>query len=110
MFVIVVISLLDFFIGDLLPPNDYQKSRGFVGWNITVFNDNLFPHFRETGFFAVFSVYTSGIAGDFTGSAMTANLLNRKPITVEPVYNELGYNEYPRHNEPYLMYQFLRFL
>ncbi len=80
MFAIVIISLLNFFIGELLPPNDYQKSRGFVGWNLTVFKTNLIPHWDNNQFFGVFSIYASALAGDFTGATMSATLKDRKNI------------------------------
>jgi len=75
-----MISLLNFFIGELLPPNDYQKSQGFVGWNLTVFTTNLLPNWDGSSFFAVFSIYASALAGDFTGATMSATLKDRKNI------------------------------
>jgi hypothetical protein len=75
-----MISLLDFFIGGLLPPNDFQKSRGFVGWNLTVFTTNLLPNWDGSAFFGVFSIYASALAGDFTGATMSATLKDRKKI------------------------------
>ncbi len=80
MFAIVMISLLNFFIGELLQPNDYQKSRGFVGWNLTLFKTNLLPNRERMKFFDVFAIYTSALAGDFTGATMSATLKNRKNI------------------------------
>ncbi len=75
-----MISLLNFFIGELLPPNDFQKSRGFVGWNLTVFKSNLMPNWDGNTFFGVFSIYSSSLAGDFTGATMSATLKDRKNI------------------------------
>jgi len=75
-----MISLLDFFIGECLPPSDFQKSRGFVGWNLTVFKSNLLPHWDGANFFQVFSIYASALAGDFTGATMSATLKDRKNI------------------------------
>jgi hypothetical protein len=75
-----MISLLNFFIGELLPPNDSQKSRGFVGWNLTVFKSNLMPNWDGNTFFGVFSIYSSSLAGDFTGATMSATLKDRKNI------------------------------
>jgi hypothetical protein len=75
-----MISLLNFFIGELLPPNDYQKSRGFVGWNLTVSKTNLLPKYEQMKFFDVFAIYASALAGDFTGATMSATLKNRKNI------------------------------
>jgi solute carrier family 12 sodium/potassium/chloride transporter 2 len=75
-----MISLFDFFIGALLPPTDFQKSRGFVGWNLTVFTTNLLPHWDGGTFFSVFSIYASALAGDFTGATMSATLKDRKNI------------------------------
>jgi len=80
LFGVVIISLLDFFIGELIPPNDYQRVHGFIGWNLTVFKDNLLPHFDRSDFFGVLSIYTSAIAGDFTGATMSTTLKNRKSI------------------------------
>jgi hypothetical protein len=78
LFGIVIISLLDFFIGELMPPNDYQRAHGFVGWNQTVFSNNLLPHWDGSDFFVVFAMYTSAIAGDLTGVTMSSTLKNRK--------------------------------
>jgi hypothetical protein len=59
-----------------MPPNDYQRAHGFVGWNQTVFIDNLLPHWDGSDFFKVFSIYTSAIAADFTGATMSSTLKN----------------------------------
>lgn len=57
-----------------MPPTDDQLAYGFVGWNISVFNDNLFPKWDSENFFTVFAVYASAIAGDFTGATMSGTL------------------------------------
>lgn len=31
--VILLVAMVDFLIGSVIPPNDFQISRGFFGWN-----------------------------------------------------------------------------
>lgn len=73
----VIGSLLDYFVGELLIPNHYQRVNGFVGWTQVVCNENLRPFWDGYTFFSIFGIFTSAIAGDFTGVTM-ANALDKR--------------------------------
>ena len=57
-----------------MPPNEEQKSKGFIGWETFVFNENLLPKWDGESFFTVFAVYISSVSGDFTGATMSGTL------------------------------------
>ncbi|CAG2114145.1 unnamed protein product, partial [Medioppia subpectinata] len=76
LFVIVMISMLDFIVGAFLPSTPYQMVNGVVGWNDTCFKTNLLPQWSGQTFFSVFSVYLSGLCGDFTGVTLASSLRN----------------------------------
>ena len=76
----VIGSLIDFFIGEFLIPTDYQRVNGFVGWDKEICRANLKPFWDGYTFFGVFGIFTSAIAGDFTGVTMAVSLKNRLSI------------------------------
>ncbi|XP_054165821.1 bumetanide-sensitive sodium-(potassium)-chloride cotransporter-like [Oppia nitens] len=79
LFAFVLLAIIDFIIGAFIPPTPYQKVNGFVGWSARASKDNLIPVW-ESGidFFAMFSIYMSGLCGDFTGVTMAEHLKNPK--------------------------------
>lgn len=72
--VILLISMLDFVIGSFIPPNDYKRSKGVVGWNMELMKENFFPHFRGETFISVFSVYFPAATGILAGANISGDL------------------------------------
>lgn len=81
-FLTLVVSLIDYFIGALIPPTIDQKSKGFVYWHSYVIVPNLFPRWDGYNFFGVFGVFFPSVTGIFTGASMSADL--RDPATAIP--------------------------
>ncbi|CAG2169274.1 unnamed protein product [Oppiella nova] len=78
LFTIVVLAFADFIIGAFLPPTEYQEVNGFVGWSGSCFTTNLLPQWNGYTFFTMFSIYLSGLCGDFTGVTMASSVRNPK--------------------------------
>lgn len=56
--VILLLSILDYFAGAFLPPNERQQKRGITGFSYYTIKENLLPDFRDNhNFFSVFSIY-----------------------------------------------------
>lgn len=56
--VILLLSLMDYFIGSFLPPNEIQQKRGLTGFSFYTMKENLLPAFRDGhNFFSIFSIY-----------------------------------------------------
>ena len=61
---LLLTSQVDFIIGSFLPTNDEEKAKGFVGYNLTVLEDNLWSDYRQkeggkqkNNFFSLFAVF-----------------------------------------------------
>ncbi|CAG2169273.1 unnamed protein product [Oppiella nova] len=74
----LVLAFADFIIGAFLPPTEYQEVNGFVGWSGSCFTTNLLPQWNGFTFFTMFSIYLSGLCGDFTGVTMASSVRNPK--------------------------------
>ncbi|XP_054165782.1 bumetanide-sensitive sodium-(potassium)-chloride cotransporter-like [Oppia nitens] len=78
LFIITVLSLLDFFVGTFLPTTPYQKVNGFIGFNAKISFTNLLPQWNGYHFLSIFGIYMSALCGDFTGVTMSSSLKNPK--------------------------------
>ncbi|CAG2107439.1 unnamed protein product [Medioppia subpectinata] len=75
--VILLVAIVDFIIGSLIPPNENQKAKGFVGWNMTLMVENFWPEFREDNtFFSVFAVFFPSVTGILAGANISGDLKN----------------------------------
>jgi solute carrier family 12 sodium/potassium/chloride transporter 2 len=62
--VILLVSIMDYFAGAVLPPNDEKQRRGLTGLSFNTLKENLLPSFRdEHNFFSVFSIYFPAATG-----------------------------------------------
>lgn len=77
MFCLVMGSAADFFIGQFLPPTEFQRANGFVGLSYTNCDANVRPYWDGYNFLGTFGLYVSSLAGDFTGVTMASHLKNR---------------------------------
>ncbi|RWS05726.1 solute carrier family 12 member 2-like protein, partial [Dinothrombium tinctorium] len=72
--ILLVICIMDYFIGALILPNDDQIAKGFVGWKGYVAAGNLWPKWDGANFFSVFGVFFPSVTPIFTGACMSGDL------------------------------------
>ncbi|KAJ3641069.1 hypothetical protein Zmor_027592 [Zophobas morio] len=77
--VILLIAIVDFFIGSLIGPDEDAKSKGFVGYNLTIFRENFYSDYRksqgvEHNFFTVFAVFFPAATGILAGANISGDL------------------------------------
>ncbi|XP_052797099.1 solute carrier family 12 member 2-like isoform X2 [Mya arenaria] len=75
--VVLLIAMVDFFIGTVIPPNEMKLERGFTGYRGDVFVSNLGPKFRDgENFFSVFSIFFPAATGILAGANISGDLKN----------------------------------
>ncbi|WAQ98772.1 S12A2-like protein [Mya arenaria] len=73
--VVLLIAMVDFFIGTVIPPNEMKLERGFTGYRGDVFVSNLGPKFRDgENFFSVFSIFFPAATGILAGANISGDL------------------------------------
>ncbi|XP_018323226.1 bumetanide-sensitive sodium-(potassium)-chloride cotransporter isoform X2 [Agrilus planipennis] len=80
--VILCVAILDYFIGSFIgPTSDEVRAKGFLGYNITVLKDNLYPDYRFSesdgiyhNFFSVFAVFFPAATGILAGANISGDL------------------------------------
>jgi sodium/chloride transporter 3 len=73
-FLTLMVSLVDYFVGALIPPTKNQMEKGLAYWNSYVISNNLYPRWDGYDFFQVFGVFFPSVTGIFTGASMSADL------------------------------------
>lgn len=71
---ILLAAMADFIVGSVLPPTDKQKSQGFIGWNMTLFQENINPDYRDQSFFSVFAIFFPAATGILAGANISGDL------------------------------------
>ena len=78
---LLLCSQIDFLIGSFLPTNDEEKAKGFVGYNYTVLEDNLWSDYRQkeggekkNNFFSLFAVFFPAVTGIVAGANLSGDL------------------------------------
>ncbi|XP_011179671.1 bumetanide-sensitive sodium-(potassium)-chloride cotransporter isoform X2 [Zeugodacus cucurbitae] len=78
--VILLVAIGDFLIGSLIgPKSDVEKAEGFVGYNFTIFKENLISDYRkENGvqhdFFSVIAIFFPAATGILAGANISGDL------------------------------------
>ncbi|XP_055845958.1 bumetanide-sensitive sodium-(potassium)-chloride cotransporter isoform X3 [Episyrphus balteatus] len=78
--IILLIAIADFMIGTLIgPKSDEEKAKGFLGYNSTLFQQNLFADYRKEkniqhDFFSVFAIFFPAATGILAGANISGDL------------------------------------
>ncbi|KOB78003.1 Bumetanide-sensitive Na-K-Cl cotransport protein, partial [Operophtera brumata] len=78
--IILLAAIVDFLIGSVMgPKSDVEFAQGFVGYNLTVLQNNMGPDYRyfegvEHNFFSVFSIFFPAATGILAGANISGDL------------------------------------
>ncbi|KAK2151035.1 hypothetical protein LSH36_378g01015 [Paralvinella palmiformis] len=72
---ILVIAIVNFLVGTLIPATEDKKAKGFYGYRGTIFQENFGPDFRDGhNFFSVFAIFFPAATGILAGANISGDL------------------------------------
>ncbi|NXU15816.1 S12A1 protein, partial [Pardalotus punctatus] len=81
--IVLLIAIVNFFIGTVIPTNTEKKARGFFNYQASIFAENFGPDFRSgEGFFSVFAIFFPAATGILAGANISGDL--KDPQTAIP--------------------------
>ncbi|XP_061403574.1 solute carrier family 12 member 3-like isoform X1 [Lethenteron reissneri] len=88
-FALIIIALLDYLLGTVMPSPLDKQAKGFFGYNTKIFNDNFTPSFRGPyDFFRLLGIFLPSVTAILTGANICGDL--KEPATAIPKGTFLG--------------------
>nr|XP_033779076.1 LOW QUALITY PROTEIN: solute carrier family 12 member 3-like [Geotrypetes seraphini] len=73
-FAVIMVSFVNYLVGTLLPPNEDKQSKGFFGYQGSIFLENMVPEWQEETFFGMFSIFFPSTTGILAGANISGDL------------------------------------
>uniref|UniRef100_A0A3B4BM42 Solute carrier family 12 member 10, tandem duplicate 1 n=1 Tax=Pygocentrus nattereri TaxID=42514 RepID=A0A3B4BM42_PYGNA len=83
-FLVLMVTFANYFVGTFIPATPQKQSKGFFGYRVEIFVENLLPDWRgsEGNFFQMFAIFFPSAIGILAGANISGDL--KDPQTAIP--------------------------